>query len=194
MSAVKPQAVLDFWFGRPGDPRHGQSRPEWFVKDPAFDEAIRAQFLPAVEEAIAGRLADWAATSRGALALLLLLDQFPRNLFRGEARAFAGDPLARQIAATLVDEGQDRTLTPLERVFVYLPFEHSESAADQERSVALFQALADENAGFGDYLDYAVRHQVVIARFGRFPHRNAALGRPSTPEELAYLAQPGSGF
>ncbi|MGE5384586.1 MAG: DUF924 family protein [Betaproteobacteria bacterium] len=189
-----PQAVLDFWFGRPGQPEYGQQRAEWFVKNPAFDARIRALFQPTVEAALDGSLADWAATPAGALALIVVLDQFPRNLFRGEARAFAGDPQARAVAREMVDAGLDRQLSPVQRVFAYLPFEHSEDMADQDRSVALFSAMAEATPGFEETLDYARRHREVIARFGRFPHRNAALGRTSTADEVAYLAQPGAGF
>lgn len=186
--------ILAFWFGRAGDPGHGQPRNEWFRKDAAFDEAIRSRFLPCVEAALAGRLADWADSPDGLLALLILLDQFPRNLFRGTARMFAGDAQARQLAERALTQGWDKNLSNVEKLFVYLPFEHSEALADQERSVALFAALASEQPGNDGFLDYAWRHHDVIARFGRFPHRNAALGRPSTPEETTYLAQPGSGF
>lgn len=194
MSAAGPEDILAFWFGLPADADYGQARTAWFRKDPAFDAAIRDRFLPAVEAALAGGLADWAATPAGALALLLILDQFPRNLFRGEARAFAGDARARTLAATVIDRGWDAGLLPVQRVFVYLPFEHSESLADQDRSITLFTALAEAVPATDGYLDYAYRHREVILRFGRFPHRNAALGRPSTPEESTYLAKPGSGF
>jgi len=186
--------VLDFWFGDADSPAHGHFRAEWFRKDAEFDSEIRRRFLPAVEAALAGGLDDWRRTPQGALALLILLDQFPRNLFRGEARAFAGDARARAVADALLARGWDKELAGVERIFVYLPFEHSEEMADQERSLALFGALADELPGFADTLDYAHRHQAVIARFGRFPHRNAALGRTSTAEEAAFLATPGSGF
>lgn len=194
MSAASPQAVLDFWFGRPDEAGYGKARAEWFRKDADFDDKIRALFLPTVEQALAGGLAAWADENDGAVALLILLDQFPRNLFRHDARAFAGDPLALALASTLVADGRDRQFSPLQRVFVYLPFEHSESLADQERAIALFTALAADRPDFADYLDYAHRHREVIARFGRFPHRNAALGRTSTAKEIAYLAQPGAGF
>lgn len=194
MRAAEPEDVLAFWFGRPADTDYGQPRAAWFRKDPAFDAAIRGRFLPTVEAALVGGLADWATTPAGALALLLVLDQFPRNLFRGEARAFAGDPQALALATTVVDRGWDAGLLPVQRAFVYLPFEHSEVLADQDRSVALFAALAAAHPAAAGYLDYAHRHRDVIVRFGRFPHRNAALGRPSTPGETAYLALPGSGF
>jgi uncharacterized protein (DUF924 family) len=194
MDSTAPADILDFWFGRPGEPGFGQPRSEWFRKDAAFDDQIRNRFLPGVEAALAGELTAWADERQGLLALLILLDQFPRNLFRGEAKVFAGDPQARRLAETALDRGWDKSLTAVEKVFVYLPFEHSESLADQERSVALFSALAAEHRGSDGFLDYAHRHHEVIARFGRFPHRNAALGRPSTPEETSYLTQPGSGF
>lgn len=194
MSMATAADILAFWFGHPGEPGHGQPRAEWFRKAPTFDEAIRSRFLPTVEAALAGGLAEWADSPQGLLALLILLDQFPRNLFRSEARMFAGDPLARQLSELALDQAWDQKLSAVEKLFVYLPFEHSEVLADQERSVALFAALASEQAGNDGFLDYARRHHDVIARFGRFPHRNAALGRPSTPEETIYLAQPGSGF
>lgn len=194
MSVVAAADILAFWFGRPGDAGYGQPRGEWFRKDEGFDEEIRSRFLPGVEAALAGELTAWADDRQGLLALLILLDQFPRNLFRGEAKAFAGDPQARRLAETALGRGWDKPLTAVEKVFVYLPFEHSESLADQERSVALFSALAAEHPGSDGFLDYARRHHEVIVRFGRFPHRNAALGRPSTPEETSYLTQPGSGF
>ena len=194
MNVATAPEILAFWFGRPGEPGYGHPRGEWFRKDDRFDAEIRSRFLPVVEAALAGRLAAWADEAQGLLALLIALDQFTRNLFRGDARAFAGDAQALQLAATAVGKGWDRPLLAVERVFVYLPFEHSETLADQERSLLLFTALAAEHSGCDGFLDYARRHHEVIARFGRFPHRNAALGRPSTPDEASYLAQPGSGF
>jgi len=194
MSAVVPADILAFWFGRPGEPAHGQARSVWFRKDACFDDEVRSRFLADVEAALAGQLAHWAATPDGLLALLILLDQFPRNLFRGEASAFAGDAQARELAAIAIAEGWDKPLSAVEKLFIYLPFEHSESFADQQRSLALFTELAAAHAGCERFLDYARRHFEVIARFGRFPHRNAALGRDSTADEAAYLAQPGSGF
>jgi len=166
----------------------------WFTKDAGFDTKFRNEFLDLHFVAARRELDGWVDTVEGALALMILLDQFPRNLFRGEAKAFAGDPQARQLAETALDQGWDKGLSAVEKLFIYLPLEHSEVLADQERSVALFSALAAENRGCEGFLDYARRHHEVIARFGRFPHRNAALGRPSTPEETSYLAQPGSGF
>ena len=188
--------VLDFWFLPSGDPGHDRFRAEWFRKDAAFDDTIRARFGDAVESALASGFADWEASADGALALILLLDQFTRNLFRDTARAFAGDARALAVAHGMVASGRDKNLPPIRRWFVFMPFEHSESLLDQERSVALFAGLRREaqHPAFESAYDYAVRHREIIERFGRFPHRNAALGRASTPEEIAFLAQPGSGF
>lgn len=194
MSQAMVDDVLAFWFGAPDEADYGKARAAWFRKDDAFDAQIRAHFLAEVEAAIAGRRGDWATSPQGALALFILLDQFPRNLFRNTARAFAGDAAALALAGRFIEQGWDRKLLPVQRVFAYLPFEHSESLADQERSIALFTALANEHPEAASYLDYAHRHRDVIVRFGRFPHRNAALGRISTAAETDCLAQPGSGF
>lgn len=191
MSAAAPAAVLDFWFGR--EPL--ATRDAWFRKNPAFDDEIRTRFGMLVDAALAAALpAPWHADAQGRLAKLLLLDQFTRNLFRGSARAFAGDVQAQALAADMVERGEDSTLHPLQRWFVYLPFEHAEDLGLQDRSVALFCALADAEASLAGALDYAERHRVVIRRFGRFPHRNAALGRSSTAAEAEFLLQPGSSF
>ncbi|OYO31649.1 DUF924 family protein [Janthinobacterium sp. PC23-8] len=191
---AQAQDVLDFWFLAPDNPAHGQSRAEWFRKDEAFDAQIRERFGALIDTAIAGGLHDWAATPRGALAQILLLDQFTRNVYRGTPRAFAGDPQALALAIALTQSGQDQELEPTLRAFVYMPFEHAEDLAMQARAVELFQLLTQLREGYESMLDYAQRHQEVIARFGRFPHRNAILGRDSTPEEAAFLQQPGSGF
>ncbi len=195
MTATDPRigAVLSFWFGADDGPDAGRAREAWFRKDPAFDEAIRAAFGGLVEEAAAGGLAGWADDHRGALAELLVCDQFPRNLFRGEARAFALDARALALARRLVADGRDRHYLPVQRAFVYLPFEHAESLAEQRESVRLFGTLRDD-AQAGGYAEWAVRHLEVIERFGRFPHRNDALGRISTAQERAFLAEPGSRF
>ncbi len=184
-----PAAVRDFWFG---DGR--AARPEWFRKDPAFDESIRERFGATVEAALAGGLRDWGATPQDSLARILVLDQFPRNLFRGSARAFAGDAMALAAAQALVAGGHDRALAPLQRWFVYLPYEHAEDLALQHEAVRLFEALAADAPAHADAVVWARKHLEVIQRFGRFPHRNAALGRASTPEEAEYLRQPGAGF
>ena len=194
MNAGTARAVLDFWFLPADHPGHGAYRPEWFRKDEAFDAAIRESFGPEVKAALGWTPGD--ESDESLLARILLLDQFTRNIFRGTPRAFAGDAQALQIAESLVAAGRDKNLTPWQRWFAYLPFEHAESRLDQERSVALFSALAREmqHEAFDTALDYAVRHRNVIARFGRFPHRNAILGRESTPGEIEFLKQPGSSF
>ena len=189
------RAVLDFWFLPPDHPGHGAYRAEWFRKDDAFDAAIRERFGAEVETALSAPTAG-AGSDEALLARILLLDQFTRNIFRGTPRAFAGDARALQLAAALVADGRDKKLSPWQRWFAYLPFEHSEDLLDQERSVALFAGLRREmpNDAFNSAYDYAVRHRDVIERFGRFPHRNAILGRVSTAEETEFLKQPGSSF
>lgn len=194
---VSAQDVLDFWFLPPGSEGHGQPRDVWFRKNDDFDARIRERFGPAIEQAVAGGLREWDEQGpQGTLARILLLDQFTRNVYRGTPDSFAGDALALAAAQQLVASGADQQLTPAQRWFAYMPFEHAEDAAMQEQSVALFTALAEANPGqdYAGALDYAHRHRGVIARFGRFPHRNPILGRASTPEEIAYLEQPGSGF
>lgn len=183
--------VLAFWFGAPPSV---QPRPEWFRKDAALDTQVRQRFGAVIDTALAGGLADWDATPAGALARIVVLDQFTRNTGRNTPRAFAGDVLALAAAQALVAAGDDRRLPPLQRWFAYLPFEHAEDAAAQRRSLALFGALADEHPALAEAAHWAGRHAEVIARFGRYPHRNLVLGRVSTAEELAFLAQPGSGF
>jgi uncharacterized protein (DUF924 family) len=190
---AEAQRVLDFWFGAPGLPQAGQRRAEWFRKSDAFDASIRERFLSTYEGAAAGRLTQWDATARELLALIVVLDQFPRNMFRGSSRAFAADAQALSAAERMVARGWDIELVPLERSFAYLPFEHAEDSASQERSVRLFGALA-QDAAYADLLEWARKHYVIIQRFGRFPHRNIILGRVSTPEESEFLSQPGSSF
>ena len=184
-----PARILAFWFG----PAPHASRPEWFRKDERFDAAIRDQFGEAVGVALAGGHGAWCETPHGALARILLLDQFTRNIHRGTPRAFAGDERALATAVHCVERGFDRALDVYERWFCYLPFEHSEDAAMQERSLALFRALADDSGDPAPYT-WAEKHAAVVHRFGRYPHRNAILGRPSTPEEEQFLREPGSSF
>ena len=189
------QDVLDFWFLPPGDAGYGKARPEWFRKDAAFDALVAERFGPTIAQAVAGGLREWDMQGpEGTLARILVLDQFTRNAFRGKPESFAGDLLALSAARSLVDSGADRLLAPQQRAFAYMPFEHAEDARMQECAVELFGRLAQEHAGFTEMLDYAHRHRGVIARFGRFPHRNPILGRASTPDELQYLGQPGAGF
>jgi uncharacterized protein (DUF924 family) len=185
--------VLEFWFGAPDSPEFGRPRAPWFVKSAEFDALIRDRFLATHEAAATGALDAWSGRPLAALALAVVLDQFPRNMFRGTPRAFAADARALALVREAVGRGLDEVLLPVQRWFVYLPFEHAEDLAMQRESLRLFEPLATDAAGAGT-LTYAMRHYAVIARFGRFPHRNAILGRESTPEELAFLAQPGSSF
>jgi len=192
---MQSQEVRDFWFGAPGSETAGQPHREWFVKSDAFDEQIRQRFGAAIDIAIAGGLREWDAEGpEGVLARILVLDQFTRNAYRNTPQSFAGDALALIAARQLVDSGAHKALPPLQRAFVYMPFEHAEDAFMQERAVELFTVLAQEHPGFDEMLDYAHRHRGVIARFGRFPHRNEILGRASTQAEIEFLRQPGSRF
>ena len=187
------RAVLDFWFGASDESFHGQSRPEWFRKDAAFDALIVQRFGALIEQALVGGIDDWAETLP-ALARVIVLDQFTRNAFRGAARAFAGDAMALQSARALVASGRDRELSGLQRQFAYLPFEHAEDIAHQRTSVQLFEQLGRDEPALAGLVEWARRHHDIVARFGRFPHRNAALGRTSSAEEIEFLKQPGSGF
>jgi uncharacterized protein (DUF924 family) len=179
MSLASSQAVLAFWRAAGSD--------KWFKKDPAFDDDVRARFLATYEAAAAGKLMGWEASPEGALALAIVLDQFPRNMFRGSSRAFAADSLARRVADRALARGFDSSMTLRDRQFFYLPFEHSEDIADQERCCALFRATGDV-----ELLKWAELHADIIRRFGRFPHRNKILGRATTIEEQAFLD--GGGF
>jgi uncharacterized protein (DUF924 family) len=183
-------AILQFWFG--DAPLRPQQR--WFAKDAAFDALIRERFGALIEAALRGELDAWQGEPATALARLLLLDQFTRNVFRDTPRAFAGDARALAGARALVDSGGDRALAPLQRVFVYLPFEHAEELAAQEQGLRLFEALARCDAAVADFEFWARKHHLIIERFGRFPHRNAVLGRASTAEEIEFLTQPYSRF
>lgn len=174
--------VLTFWF-------ETLDRKGWFTKSTETDAVIRDRFLGTYERVVATNDAALLSDARTALAAIVVLDQFSRNMFRGKPQSFASDAKALQLAKSAVSAGFDVRMTVDERAFLYLPFEHSEAEDDQDRSVALMSALGD-----AEYARYAEAHRDVIRRFGRFPHRNAILGRVSTPEEEAYLAQPGSGF
>ena len=197
-----PDTIREYWFGTALEDAAVTARDRarlWWSKDPAIDNEIQQRFESCVIKAGSGELDLWASNPQDRLALILLTDQFPRSIYRDSARAFAFDTKAVSLARDGIDGGFDVRLRPLERVFFYLPLEHSESLPDQQRSVTLFQKLVDE-AGpdhkptLAEYLDFAVRHRDIVSRFGRFPHRNKALGRISTPEELSFLQQPGSGF
>lgn len=183
------ERVLAFWFDEPAPDlaADGEARVAWFKKDEAFDQAIRDGFEADVAAAMAGELDGLMETAAGALALCILLDQFPRNLYRGQAKAFDADPKAREIARHAVAQGFDQELGKTRRTFIYLPFEHSENMDDQNTSVELFKAADNPNT-----YTYALEHYYVISRFGRFPGRNAALGRETTPEEAAFLEKFGA--
>lgn len=186
-------ALLDFWFGPPGSPGRERTRDVWFLRDAGFDAALRQHFLGDQQRAAAGALAHWQEAPESCLALVLLLDQLPRNLYRGTPLAFASDPEARAVARQAVGAGFDRTLPPVWRCFFYLPFEHSEDLGDQELCLRLHASLP-EYGDKAEAIDYARRHHAIITRFGRFPHRNALLGRASTAEEAAFLREEGSSF
>ena len=189
--------VLDFWFGPPDDPGHKQPRKQWFEKNDAFDDQIRQRFGPLIEQALDGQLDHWLTRPvqpLPTLALVIVLDQFTRNTLRGTARAFAGDARALQMARALVASGADRQLTGVQRQFAYLPFEHAEDLSHQRTCVQLFRQLGQDEPTLAGLEEWAQKHLDIVARFGRFPHRNAALGRASTAEEAAFLLTPGSGF
>lgn len=190
--------LLDAWFGEPANDtqRAHRQAPLWWGKSGDTDDWLRSEFGALADRAACGELDAWADTPKGRLALILLLDQLPRNLHRGNPAAFAQDGRARQLCLDGLAKGDDTHLASLERVFFYLPLEHAESLAQQDLCVTLFEALALAHPLpiFADYLDYARRHRAIIARFGRFPHRNAILGRQSSAAELAFLSQPGSSF
>jgi len=185
--------VLEFWFGRKDTEQFGRARDEWFTKSFAFDAEIRNRFAGLQAAAAAQELEDWKSIPRGRLALILLLDQFSRNLYRDSPQAFACDAQALRLAQEALDAGLDGALPPIERMFLYMPFQHSEDLEVQRKSLALFERLRAYPETAMCY-DYAVRHFEVIEKFGRFPHRNAILRRASTPEELDYLQQAGAGF
>jgi len=194
-------SILRYWFGTDAaDAAIIQEKTAlWWKKDPKVDQEIRRRFEPLLAEETRGALESWSASPRGHLARILLCDQFPRNMYRGKPESFMYDARARQLARMALDRGWDRPLRPVERVFVYLPFEHSEDAQDQSLSVELFSALynvveEELKQSFHYYLDFATKHKEIFDRFERFPHRNAILGRIPTPEEIEFLKGPGSSF
>jgi len=199
--SVTPESVLEFWFGDDLDSCEATAarRLLWFGGDPSFDERIRDRFGGLPSRALRGGLDSWRQDARSSLALVLVLDQFPRNLYRGTAQGFAYDPSAKEVAVAALERRFDTQLAPLEATFLYLPLEHSEDIESQERCVSLFRNLLDrapvnQRPQFELSLSYAIRHREVIRRFGRFPHRNAILGRPSTSEELSFLESGGDTF
>jgi uncharacterized protein (DUF924 family) len=193
--------ICEFWFGTdPTDPDLARARAGlWWQKDDRIDRQIADRFESDVVRATNGELERWSDTPTGTLALILLTDQFPRNIYRNTPRAFASDSLARAWCKQGVESGIDRQLHPIERLFFYLPLEHSESLADQDRSVELLRSLAAEampsaRSTFEDFITFAIRHRDIIARFGRFPHRNSILERASSSAEIDFLKEPNSSF
>lgn len=198
---VSPEQVLDFWFGPPAPlvERAERQFPLWFKGGPDADAEIRDRFGGVHARATAGELAGWIKNPKGRLALIIVLDQFSRNLYRGTPAAFAQDARARALTLEALEQGEDRRLDPLERVFLYLPLEHAEALECQERSVHCFESLLADapdaaRSTFQGFLDYAREHRDIVKRFGRFPHRNAILGRASTDAEVDYLNQGGHNF
>lgn len=194
---VQSQDVLDFWFGSDDEPPGPERQKRWFIKDEQFDERIRQNFGEALEQAIRGDYDEWAQTARGRLALIILLDQFSRNIFRGSPRAWSQDLLAQKLTLEGLEKGDDEELSAIERGFFYLPLEHAEDHHLQELSVEKFRAIAKQNPKdefVAGMLDYALRHHEIIDRFGRFPHRNEVISRPTTAEEATFLDQPNSSF
>ncbi len=197
---VSPDDVLACWFSAPGDPPLTKSE-NWWKKDDAFDAELRERFGSTLEAGARGELAEWRSSPRGRLALVVLLDQMSRNIFRGTARSFAQDALAREVAVQALAAGDDRVLAPIEANFLLMPFVHAEDLALQQRGLHAYRALCDslpEGDDVRGFLEksmgYARMHMVIIERFGRFPHRNAILGRTTTDEEKEFLTQPGSSF
>ena len=196
-----PETILDYWFGTPGTALEIAERQTklWFGKLPEKDREVSERFTPTFNAAIAGSLDDWATSPRGRLALVIVLDQFPHHIHRDTPDAFAQDAKALSLSLAALAGGEDQSLALIERVFLYLPLEHAESIAMQDLSVEQYQQLVDEapeseRALFANFLDYAHKHREVVLRFGRFPHRNAILGRSSSAEEIEFLKQPGSRF
>jgi uncharacterized protein (DUF924 family) len=185
--------ILDFWFGEPDAENYGKPRKEWFNKVPAFDREIQDRFITVYEKAAMGELDNWQNSPDACLALIIVLDQFPRNIFRDTPEAFATDWQALTVAQYAVAQGYDRKLLPVQRWFFYLPFEHSENLEHQRLAVELFEQLSYDRDS-AEAIEYAIRHMEIIAKFGRFPHRNAILGRASTPAEEEFLKQPRSRF
>ena len=195
---TSPDNLLHLWFGEPGSPPLAVSK-QWFTKDEAFDRALRERFGPALEAGVRGELSSWTETPRGRLTLIVLFDQLSRNIFRNTPRAFAQDGLALALTHEALAGGDLGALTPVERYFVLMPLMHAEDVALQRRCVAEFEKLLAEAPGeltglMTSAVDYAKRHAAIVERFGRFPHRNAILGRASTAEEVEFLKQPGSSF
>jgi len=194
-------AILEFWFGQLDPSGHVSEEfsKRWWKKSDSFDKEISTRFKTLLEEAAQGKLNQWAESAPGCLALIILLDQFSRNIYRNSEKSFEQDAHALHLAKKMIESGSDKTLHPLERVFIYTPFEHAENKEAQKKCLDYFQELLNEappkrKKEFERYLDYAVRHKKIVDQFGRFPHRNEILGRTSTPEEIEFLKKPGSKF
>jgi len=185
----RARALLDFWFGPPDDPAREQHREIWFKATEEFDAALRREFLADYEAAAGEALRAWEASAEGALALVLLLDQVPRNIFRGTPRAYAADRAARAVADRALERGFDQLVAPAWRIFFYMPLHHSEDIGDQQRSAALFESLPRNPDRRGSLRRYGQPYLQVIERFGRFPHRNEILGRQSTAAEIAFMTE-----
>ncbi len=185
--------VLDFWFGQSNSPEFGKAQKKWFEKDVDFDAKVRSHFLSQYESAASGKLDYWQDSAESCLALIILLDQFPRNMFRGTPQAFNTDSKALIAAQHAIKNQFDRELVTVQKWFIYLPFEHSENLEHQQKSVELFRQVSGEPDS-GLVMEFAIKHWEIIGSFGRFPHRNQILGRETTPEEAEFLKQPGSGF
>lgn len=201
MITVTPEDIIDFWFGDSlGNPESARNRSKfWYVSNSDTDAEIRKQFGPILEAVLKGDLSAWETTPEGALALVILLDQFSRNIYRGDAKAYSGDELALAIAKRAIQASFDQDLPGLHRLFLYHPFHHSEQLRDQENAVALFQNVEDRSPEdwrefLHGFTKFAIHHKGVVSRFGRFPHRNKILGRSNTKEEQAYLDGGASGY
>ena len=180
MTVLNSDDVLTFWFSE-------RVKPLWFNSTQEFDDELSEKYLETCQAALNGQLSAWEETPQGALALIICLDQFPLNMFRNQPESFAGEALSRQVAARAIEQGFDQSLDDTQKAFMYMPYMHSEDMADQDKVLELFS-----NAGLGDNLKWAKHHREIVVRFGRFPHRNAILGRESTPEEIAYLQSDGA--
>ena len=193
MTPPMAQAVLDFWFGSPTSPTYGDPQKSWFIKRDAFDQEIRDRFLAVHTDANRHQLDPWQYQAESCLALIIVLDQFSRNLFRHTPKAYASDEKALNLAKNAILQGFEQTLLPVQRWFLYLPFEHSEQWRDQQRSLQLWDTLTFHSPS-ASAIEYAAKHAQVVQKFGRFPHRNTILNRQSTASELRFLQQPGSAF
>jgi uncharacterized protein (DUF924 family) len=199
VSMTRADELLQFWFGEEFEKDPFRNSSYWFEKNPAFDLEIKTRFEREIDAAMEGQLEDWKRDAKGRLAFIILLDQFSRNIYRGTPRMFSQDAVALEVTLEGIRIGADRLLHPIQRTFFYLPFVHSEDLKMQEKALEIYSQLlkeADEKfkKALSEKYQYAARHQEIIRRFGRFPHRNTILGRPSTADEIEFLKEPGSSF